>query len=278
MGLMARKPAAALAREMVEILGRGSYEVGGRRVEVRAEVERAVDATEEYPPGRTIALPATGSHATRLECTGETTLEATQRLWREGHSPCALNFASARNPGGGFLNGARAQEESLARSSALYPCLTGCAMYDHHRASSDPLYSDWVIYSPAVPVLREDAGPLLSAPYPCSFLTSPACNAGVALERAGRGGEGVVHERIRAAMARRTERVLAVAAAQGERALVLGAWGCGVFRNDPEEVAELFAQALSGPFAGVFERVIFAVLDTSPEQRFRGPFARRFAG
>jgi uncharacterized protein (TIGR02452 family) len=71
--------------------------------------------------------------------------------------------------------------------------------------------------------------------------------------------------------------VLAIAAAHGHAAPVLGAWGCGVFKNDPVEVADLFAAALRGPFRGAFATVVFAVLDRSPERRVIGPFERTFA-
>jgi uncharacterized protein (TIGR02452 family) len=71
-------------------------------------------------------------------------------------------------------------------------------------------------------------------------------------------------------------RVLAIAATHGHDALVLGAWGCGVFQNDPTEIAGLFAAALREPFHGTFAAVVFAVLDTSPERRFIGPFERAF--
>ena len=61
-------------------------------------------------------------------------------------------------------------------------------------------------------------------------------------------------------LAARAERVLAVAAAHGHRKLVLGAWGCGVFRNDPAVVAEAFAGQLARA-QGHFDQVVFAVLD-----------------
>jgi uncharacterized protein (TIGR02452 family) len=276
MGTMARKPAAELARRTMEIVGAGRYEVGGRTIWIQEDVERAVGETVEYPPGREIHWARGEERPTRVEATGESSLEAARRLVGEGARPCVLNFASAKNPGGGFLNGARAQEESLARSSALYACLSRRRMYDHHRMRSDPLYTSWVIYSPRVPVFFSDDGDLLDPPYLCSFLTSPACNAGVALERAGRARAAAVEAAIQEAMAERVERVLGTAAAHDERALVLGAWGCGVFRNDPEQIAERFKEALDGPFRGVFDRVIFAVLDSTREQRALGPFQQRF--
>ncbi len=77
-------------------------------------------------------------------------------------------------------------------------------------------------------------------------------------------------------MEERVIRVLAIAAAHGHAALVLGAWGCGVFGNDPDEVAGLFRDALDGPFRGAFTRVVFAILDYAAGEPMIGPFRRAF--
>ncbi len=151
--------------------------------------------------------------------------------------------------------------DPLARAAAS---LEGLAL-------GDALYTDDMIYSPDVPVFRDAAGALLTEPYCCAFITAPAVNAGVVLER-----DPARRTEVRATMARRIARVLAIAALHGHPALVLGAWGCGVFRNDPAEVAALFAAALAGPFRCVFQEVVFAVLDGSPERRAVGPFERVF--
>ncbi len=148
--------------------------------------------------------------------------------------------------------------------------LLGDPMYDHHRSLKDPLYTTWVIYCPDVPVFRLDEGQLLDEPYLCSFLTSPAVNVGALRHRDRRGDE------IRRVMQERVERVLGVAALHGHEVLVLGAWGCGVFQNDPEQIAELFQIALAGRFRGAFTRVVFAVLDSSGERRSLGPFEQVF--
>jgi len=71
-------------------------------------------------------------------------------------------------------------------------------------------------------------------------------------------------------------RALAIASAHGHRHRVLGAWGCGVFGNDPRVVASAFHEALDGPFAGAFDEAVFAVLDGSPERRFIPPFGELF--
>ncbi|WP_455753893.1 TIGR02452 family protein [Streptomyces griseorubiginosus] len=190
-------------------------------------------------------------------------------------SVAVLNFASARNPGGGFLNGAQAQEEALCRASALYTCLLKAReFYDHHRAHRDPFYTDRVIHSPAVPVFRDDRGRLLDSAHLVGFLTAAAPNAGVVRRTAP---ERVAE--LPRALAVRAEQVLSVAAAEGYRRLVLGAWGCGVFQNDPAQVAGAFRTLLApgGRFAGAFEHVVFGVLDRTPGAVVREAFVRAFA-
>ena len=187
----------------------------------------------------------------------------------------ALNFASARNPGGGFLGGSQAQEESLARASGLYACINPLqGMYEANRRCPTCLYTDHMTYSPAVPVFRDDEDRLLDRPYPVSFVTAPAVNAGVV--RAREPGNAV---RIEEVMLGRMEKVLALAVVHGHEVLVLGAWGCGVFANDPGQVAGWFARLLAddGPYRTAFRRVGFAVLDRSPARGTIGPFERHFA-
>jgi uncharacterized protein (TIGR02452 family) len=140
-------------------------------------------------------------------------------------------------------------------------------MYRHH-ASADAFYTNYAIYSPTVPVFKDDDGQPLDEPYLCAFVTSPAVNAGAIRDHDRRQG------RIRAEMESRVEKVLALMAGHGHDAAVLGAWGCGVFKNDPEMIAELFAQALRGRFAGCFAKVVFAVLSSDGEAI--RPFEERF--
>jgi uncharacterized protein (TIGR02452 family) len=267
-----RSTAAKLGQEIVRILGEGAYDGPNGKVAIADAVSRARDGTKSYPPEHPLPeLAFDAARPTRFSVVNGTTLASARDLVSAGARPAALNFASAKNPGGGFLGGAVAQEESLARASALYACIEGQPMYAHHRTHVDPMYTAWAIYSPDVLVLRDEDGALLAEPWPCAFITAPAPNAKVVLER-----DPSRRPEIRAQMELRIARVLTIAAAHGHAALVLGAWGCGVFGNDTEEVAELFDRALRGPFRGAFEEIVFAVLDRSPEERFIGPFARRF--
>ncbi|MBX3232129.1 MAG: TIGR02452 family protein [Labilithrix sp.] len=268
-----RSQARRQGEEAVTITERGSYVApSGREVSVAAGVERAVQGTVDVRPEESVALPSPGARPTRTSVVNGTSLASARALALRGAHPYVLNFASAKNPGGGFLGGARAQEESLARSSALYACIRRSPMYAHHRAHGDCLYTDWMIHSPSVPVFRDDdTGALLEEPYLCSFLTAPAPNAGVVLEREpDRAAE------VERTMRARVRRSLAIAAREGHRHLVLGAWGCGVFKNDPAVVAGAYRSELDGAFAGVFDEVVFAVLDWSDDRRFVRPFAERF--
>lgn len=269
-----RARAAKLGRDTVQILQVGAYMApSGHTVDLHDAIAGAVANTQTYPPGQEVPPIAQGRHTTHVMVTHETTLAAASRLAAAGQSPVALNFASARHPGGGFLGGARAQEESLARASALYACLEGNPMYAWHETHRNPFYTDYAIYSPHVPVFRSESGVLLDEPYMCAFVTCPAVNASVALER-----DPACRPAIRAAMAQRIERVLAIAAAHDHGHLILGAWGCGVFGNDPQEIAMLFRVALSGPYQGIFAEVVFAIFDRSSARASIGPFEQAFGG
>ncbi len=269
--------AAALAHETVQILDAGYYVApSGRRVEIGEAVRRAVAQTVAYPPDAQLpavqaTFQATGQ-ATRFEVCNETTLAAAERLARAGNRVVALNFASAKRPGGGFLNGALAQEESLARASALFACLNGNVMYAYHRHLGNSLYSNYAIYSPDVPVIRAHEETLLEEPYLCSFISAPAPNAHAAANRHARKQPA-----IRSALRERITKILSLGAGHGHDTIILGAWGCGVFNNDPNVVAMFFHDALAGDYRGVFRTVVFAVLDATPDARMISPFCRLFA-
>lgn len=272
-----------IAQQTEAAVAAGGYRTAaGRSVDIGEAVRLARAGTRMYRPGDAVPAAPVQSRATggagALEVTAESSLEAARRLATGGGPAGAagqlpvgvLNFASARNPGGGYLYGAEAQEEALCRGSALHTCLSAVPeFYAEHRKDRSPFYSDRVIHSPGVPVFRDDEGGWLDEPYRAAFLTCAAPNAGVI---AGRWPERSAE--VPDVLHRRAERVLEVAAAHGHRSLVLGAWGCGVFRNRPREVAAAFAAALGpgGRFAGAFEQVVFAILDRRQPSPVRAEF------
>jgi uncharacterized protein (TIGR02452 family) len=262
-----RELAAALGRSAVEAARESFYLTeAGHQVHWREAVEAACAAKRSVPPGA--ALPSDKRIAfgeTRVQVTNETTLGAAFRLVERGVRPLALNFANGVQPSG-FLGGTRAQEGVLCRSSALWHTLIGDPMYEDHRKLHQWDATDWAICSPDVPVFRRDDGTELEHPWRLSFITCAAPYApSVGQPQAGE------------LLQRRIHRVLAIARAYGYSALVLGAWGCGAFENDPQRTANDFRQALEGDYRGAFSEVVFAITDWSPERKFLKPFRDVFA-
>jgi uncharacterized protein (TIGR02452 family) len=274
-----REVRADMARETLAIVEAGRYvDATGRCVDIAAAVAACGRATRLFMPGAVIELPSErGRLPTTFDVRNESTLTALARLVHAGHQCVGvLNFASAKHPGGGFLRGDPPQEEALARSSALYESLVSDAareFYVRSGADETNLYTDRVILSPACPVFRDADGQLLPEPLPAAFLT---CAAPKTVNL--RANEPELLARLPDTFVRRTARLLAVAVNAGCDALVLGAWGCGVFGNDPDLVAGVFAQHLraDGAFEGRFAQVDFAVLDSSEYQACLRAFERAF--
>jgi uncharacterized protein (TIGR02452 family) len=258
-----RNQRASAAAETIAILFRGTYTVDGRDVSIAERLSESCRNTLLYTPETLDALISSlglpERVPTSITVSNCTTFAAAQTLMAAGYDdPLCLNFASAKKPGGGFLNGAQAQEECLARASGLYPTLvTQMDYYNVNKACSTSLHTNHAIYSPQVPVFRDDHDVLLPTPFTVSVVTSPAVNAGAVCKN-----EPQRVALIEETMRHRIASVLAIARKHGHRALVLGAWGCGVFRNNPFDMAQWFRDALTAPeFNGAFDHVVFAVLD-----------------
>lgn len=262
-----RQDAMILGATAVAAVNRGSYFDRNRNeVDIRELVAEAVAAKVSIPPERQLELPAEPRFETTAVCVAnETSFIAAKRWVDEGKRPLVLNFAHGTSPGGGFLTGSKAQEEVLCRSSALYKTLDGDAMYEAHKERPMPDSTDWAIYSPDVPVFRSDAGEPLDAPWLTSFLT---CAAPVVGRVSPDDAVELLHRRI--------ERVLEISRYLGYRSLVLGAWGCGAFKNDPIRTARSFRYHLEKRFLHAFEEIIFAIADWSPERKTLGPFRDTF--
>ncbi|MFN7732569.1 MAG: TIGR02452 family protein [Pirellula sp.] len=260
--------AESLGRSAVESIELGYYLTDDGKVDWSEAVRLARESKVSIAQGT--EFPSEGPSAfaeTMVQVANETTLGAAKRLVDGGKRPLALNFANGAETGGGFLRGATAQEEALCRSSALYATLVDDPMYDFHRdrelwAES----SEWAILSPNVPVFRDDRGMELDQPWLLSFITCAAPYA-----------PSVGQPRSSDLLRGRILRVLSIARAFGYAELVLGAWGCGAFGNDPMRTARDFRNALEGEFQGAFREVVFAITDWSPDRRFLGPFRDAFS-
>jgi uncharacterized protein (TIGR02452 family) len=147
----------------VQVLERGEYDGPAGRIDLRPHLIRMQASTRLYTPEQMQALDSfagAGRYTTQISVTRETTLAAAQRLLSERAEPVSvLNFASATSPGGGFLTGSAAQEESLCRASGLYASLNlHPEYYALHRQQANRLYTDHLMFAQDVPVFRTDDG------------------------------------------------------------------------------------------------------------------------
>ncbi len=170
------------------------------------------------------------------------TISAVLSLREEGVSGeiIALNFANAMFAGGGYRLGGDAQEESLCRCSLLYYALLPHGEYYwKHRLRPSPLYSSRMLLSPDVPVIRRMDGTLLETPQMCTFLTSAAVNRYYAKCLFIR------EKTITAAMQERIDGFICAMAKRKPAAVVLGAFGCGMFGNRRETVLPMIENAVN---------------------------------
>ena len=179
---------------------------------------------------------------------------------------CVLNFASATNPGGGVTRGSSAQEECLCRCSTLYNCLNTRAMwesfYTPHRKSGNPLHNDDIIFTPNVQVLKDDDYRLLVDPFAVDVITCAAPNLRERPANAFNPGYDksvtISPDELRLLHEQRARRIMTVAAQNKTDVLILGAFGCGAFRNDPMVVAQAYKNILP-EFLHHFLTIEFAV-------------------
>lgn len=167
---------------------------------------------------------------------------------------CILNFASSKNPGGGFEGGAMAQEEALCYASNLHDCLKRhISFYEYNREHlNKSQYSDGIIYTKNVLFFRNKF--TNTNPQFADVITCAAPNWGASRRL------GVALKENNETMSRRLKQVIKVAIANEVKVLVLGAFGCGVFKNDPNYVAkEIFRLLKTEGYDKYFEEVIFAM-------------------
>lgn len=190
-----------------------------------------------------------------------------------------LNFANSVSPGGGVRRGAKAQEEDLCRKSSLLTSLESeraKPYYLYHRGNDPYLASDAMILSPYVEIVRDENNELLDEPIKVAVLTCAAPNL-------MRGNQGLTDAQLEKLLYQRIQGIVAMAASLNYNKLVLGAWGCGAFRNDAKLVADLFLKAFKAFKCGyrkadtLFDQVTFAVLDRSSELYNYNCFSKAFA-
>lgn len=242
--------------------------------ELGIKVASSIQAQRVIQEGDTIDCTGDKHDApVKIVVSKKRTLEAAKGY--KGRQVCIHNFASFKSPGGGVERGAVAQEECICRISTLFPCLTAPEamekFYQPHRKMNQPLGNDDCIYTPDVTVFKTDAAYPEELPvydwYKVNVVTCAAPNL-----RSYKGR--ITQKELKGLHIKRIGRVLDIAKANGNDVVILGAFGCGVFQNQPEVVADACV-TLIDQYRNDFEVIEFAVYCPPMDTRNYDVFHRR---
>lgn len=253
-----------IAKDTLNILEHSKkYNVNGKTIDISQQIQKSIDQTVLYPPDFSFDSQIIRPKQKRqghISITNETTIAAAIRLVNNlkitQEELVILNFASGRTPGGAYKKGARTQEESLARQTSLVASIEQervRIMYKYNETIPGPLYSDYMIYTPGAIIIRDDNFSYLPEPILTSIITSPAANLMFMREEDRM-------EDINKAMIQRIRKIIQVAIINNNKSIVLGAFGCGYFQNEPKDVANYFRSILiDEKYIDFFDEVVFAI-------------------
>ena len=249
--------------QTIKIAQMGQYEVSGKTVELH-DSERMMSDSVYYtePPELGKTEP---NQITEVKVMESDTLLSGKTLLDEGYNPAILNFASGSTPGGGVLRGAGAQEENIFRRTNLLLSLyqfheNGAKFNIPMREEHYPMYwKSGGIYTPGMAIFRgleADGYPLLEEPYYLSVISVPAVNRPTLKD-----GDHLSDEMVEVTKTKMRS-IFRIALLHGHDALVLGAWGCGAFKNHPHHIAQLFQEVLKeDEFRNRLSKIVYAVID-----------------
>lgn len=254
----------ALAEETLKIIRVGYYKRYDILQDVASSYAQAKLFTEELLEELLVSTDNTKMQEMKISVTQNNVVDDLRKLRNEypQEKIAVLNFGSARKAGGGFLTGSISQEESLCYTSTLYNAIKDFkGFYKNEDHLKNGLYSHRMIYAPEVVFIRDGQYQLLE-PIKIDVLTSAAVNVRDLKEK------GLTDElnQVTDVMTERIERIVALAKYQKVDVLVLGAFGCGVFENNPIEIASIFKKVLHDErFNGAFKEVVFSIYEKDGE-------------
>lgn len=272
-------------RDTISIVNQGYYVTDkGKKVVIDGSDEMARNTRFYSKVFSVNDIPSVGTTEIRVEnidCLAEG-----MKLIDEGYNPAVLNMASRRNPGGGVLTGAGAQEETLFRRTNLFRSLYQFAPFaslygikpSDRQYPLDRHYGG--IYTPNATLFREDESHnyrLMDTPYKMSFIAVAGINRPDLDER------GLIADYLIDTVKDKMRTILRIGLDNGHDSLVLGALGCGAFCNPPRHIARLFHEVIDEPeFSGKYRLLVFAILEDRNSHRSHNregnykPFAKEF--
>ena len=276
-------------RNTVDIVNQGYYYTEqGDKCKLELYFTDIISDTVFYDHEVHVTDAPPSNHPTLVEVLNMDCLDAIELLYKKGCRPALLNMASRRNPGGGVVTGAGAQEETLFRRTNLFRSLYQFSPYaeqygirrSQHQYPLDKNYGG--IYTSGVICFREseqNGYALKEIPNQFSVITVAGMN------RPDLTPDGKIADHHVEPIKNKIRTIFRLGLLHGHDALVLGALGCGAFRNPPRHVARLFHEVMDeSEFKNKYCRIIFAILDDhnthqshNPEGNYK-PFAVEFAG
>jgi len=240
--------------------------------DLSASVDTAKQKTTVYYEDDYPVFDASKTRNMQITVSGDRSYQAAMRLHKEnpGAKIAVMNFANAFHAGGGVTKGAGAQEECLCRTSTLYPLLYRRTLkdsfYKHHRDLNTSKASDSLVYTEGVIICKTDTDhpermskkDWVSVDVITIAAPDLRSRSNQYAELVG-NGTYMNDAELFGYHVKRAIHMLTCAAAKGADILVLGAFGCGAFQNDPKVVARAYKTALE-VFPKVFDQVEFAIL------------------
>lgn len=231
---------------------------------LKDQIKKSIDGAVIYRRRPMIDIHTDNPDTTQYHLYLHGTVESTYLFFNEVGADnfgktAILNYASFKEPGGGFLAGSRAQEESLCHRSTLYNVLSAFkdSFYkDNHKELNYGLYTDATLYTPDIIFNRDTDYSII-----CDVITTAAPNLSAIKRNQNMYGKGehITTKMINETLINRIDTILSIAYAQGVDNLVLGPFGCGVFGNDPNVVATAMKDLIENKYRGVFKHVIFSL-------------------
>ena len=274
-------------KNTIDLVQNGGYVTeDGCSVELEERDERTYLTqfyTEEIPKQEKLSYKDEA-----IEVVNEDCLAVGIHLKEEGYYPAILNMASRTNPGGGVTTGCGAQEETLFRRTDLFRSLYQFTPYAElygleKSAFQYPLDRNYGgVYTPGALIFREgepNGYKLMKDPVRMDFITVAGIN------RPDLTPDNMIESRYIPSIKNKIRTILRIGLRHGNNALVLGALGCGAFRNPPRHTAKLFHEVLEEEeFNHKFRLIVFAIIDDqnaykthNPEGNFK-PFNEEFEG
>ena len=245
--------------ENLNIVDKGFYELDDKKFYLIPSTSKIIKEDDQ--------LNNSMSNNTQIEVINKTTIGA---VLNENSKCCVLNFASYKTPGGGVLEGYGSQEESLCYVSNLYDELYQFkyTFYERHKmlGMNKGLYSSEAIYSEDINIIKDENFNLREL-RTMNVITMAAPYAKII-----RRYNPDMIDLIYSALRERCKRVLEIAINYNQETLVLGAFGCGVFQNNLDDLIEIWYNLLTGEFNNKFKKVIFAVPDKISFSKFKYKF------